>query len=73
MAWIDSMRLRRRADQARAIGWINLLVTAIISVVNASDGLSVLVAGAIWAAMVMAATHGAGWMLDKRADRVVGR
>ena len=71
MAWIDSMRLRRRADKVRAVGWINLLVSIILSVVHASDGLAVLAVAVAWAAAVMAATHAAGWMIDKHADRVV--
>ena len=37
MAWIDSMRLRRRADKIRAVGWINLLVTIIVSLTHASE------------------------------------
>jgi hypothetical protein len=73
MAWIDSMRLRRRADKLRAIGWINLLPTLVLSLTHASDGLQVLVAGVIWAALVMVLTHGGAWALDKHADRVVTR
>jgi hypothetical protein len=73
MAWIDSMRLRRRADKLRAIGWINLLLTVVLSLVHVSDGIQVLTAGVIWAALVMALTHGAAWALDKRAERVVTR
>ena len=74
MAWIDSMRLRRRADKVRAIGWGNLFLTIVLSVLHASDdGMAVLAFGVLWAAGVMALTHGAGWMLDKQADRVVRR
>ena len=73
MAWIDSMRLRRRADQIRAVGWVNLLLTLVIAIVYVSDGVQVLVAGVIWAALIMGLTHAAGWALDKRADRVVTR
>ncbi len=32
-----------------------------------------LAAAAAWAAMVMAATYGAAWAIDKHADRVVRR
>ena len=65
------MRLRRRADKVRAVGWINLLIAIILSVVHASDGFGVVALAMAWAAGVMALTHGAGWMIDKRADRVV--
>ena len=73
MAWIDSMRLRRRADKVRSIGWGNLVLTVVLSVFHASDGMSVLAFAILWAAGVMGLTHGAGWMLDKQADRVVRR
>ena len=73
MAWVDSMRLRRRADKIRAIGWGHLLLTIVLSVLHAGDGLSVLAFAILWAAGVMALTHGAGWMLDKQAVRVVRR
>jgi len=73
MAWIDSMRLRRRADKLRALGWINLLLTVVVSLVHVSDGIQVIAAGAIWAALVMASTHVAAWALDKHAERVVTR
>jgi hypothetical protein len=73
MAWIDSMRLRRRADKLRALGWINLLLTVVVSLVHISDGVQVIAAGVIWAALIIASTHGAAWALDKRAERVVTR
>ena len=71
MAWVDSMRLRRRADKLRAVGWINLVITVIVSVLHASEGLAVLALACAWAAIVMGVTHGAAWMIDKHADRVV--
>ena len=73
MAWVDSMRLRRRADIIRAVGWVNLLFTIVVSVVYASDGAAVLAVAVAWAAAVMAVTHGAGWMIDRHAERVVLR
>ena len=73
MAWVDSMRLRRRADKVRAVGWINLFMTIVWSVLHASDGITTFAVGFIWAAAVMAATHVAGWMIDKHAERVVRR
>ena len=73
MAWIDSMRLRRRADKVRAIGWGNLILTVVLSLFHAGDGMSVLAFAVLWVAGVMALTQGAGWMLDKQADRVVRR
>ena len=71
MAWVDSMRLRRRADLLRRLGWVNLFLTVIWLVVHASDGLPVFALGFIWAAGVLGVTYGIGWALDKRADRVV--
>jgi len=71
MAWIDSMRLRRRADKIRAVGWINLVISIIVSGLHASEGLGVFAVAGAWAAAVMGVTHAAGWMIDKHADRVV--
>ena len=73
MAWVDSMRLRRRADKIRAVGWVNLLLTLVIAITHVSEGIQVLVAGFIWATLIMGLTHGAAWALDRRADRVVTR
>ena len=56
---------RRRVGQSSA--------TLVIAIVHVSDGVQVLVAGVIWAALIMGLTHAAGWALDKRADRVVTR
>ena len=73
MAWIDSMRFRRRADKVRAAGWINLLVTVIVAGVHLPEGFDVLAVASIWAALVMALTHGFAWALDRHAERVVRR
>jgi hypothetical protein len=71
MAWVDCMRLRRRADKVRGLGWLNLLVSVIGSI-TALDS-AVLAIAALWAASVMAITYAIAWMIDKRADRVVTR
>lgn len=73
MAWVDSMRLRRRADKVRAVGWVNLLLAVVWSVIHASDGMAVLGFGVAWAAVILALTHAIAWMVDKHADRVVRR
>ena len=73
MAWIDSMRLKGRADRIRAVGWVNLLLSLILAVVQASDGAEVLALAVTWAAAVMGLTHGAAWMIDRHAERVVRR
>lgn len=73
MAWTDSIRFRRRADKVRAAGWINLLLTLIVAAVHLGDGFDVLAAGALWAALVMAITYGLAWVIDRHAERVVGR
>ena len=73
MAWVDSMRLRRRADKLRAVGWINLLLSILLCLVYAGEGVHVLVTAAAWGVGVMGLTHGAAWAIDKHADRVVRR
>ena len=73
MSWWDSMKLRRRADKARAVGWINLAITGFVCAAAASEGLAVFVLGGAWAAMVMGIAYGAAHLIDKRADRVIGR
>lgn len=71
MSWWDSMNLRRRADKTRFIGWINLAVTCVVCIALA-DGVA-FIAGRFWAAAVMVITYGAAHLIDKRAERVVGR
>lgn len=73
MAWVDSMRFRRRADKVRAAGWINLLVTLIVAGAHLPEGFDALAAGSGWAALVMAVTYGLAWVLDRHAERVVRR
>ena len=73
MAWIDSMRLRRKADIVRAVGWVNLFVCIVWSLVHVSDGLAMLAVTGAWAAAVMALAYGIAYVIDRRADRVVGR
>lgn len=73
MAWVDSMRLRRKADIVRALGWVNLFASLLWSLVHVSEGLAVLGVLGAWAVAVMALTHGIAWIIDRRADRVVTR
>ena len=73
MAWVDSMRLRRRADKVRAVGWVNLFFAVIWSAIHGSDGIAVLALAGVWAAAILALTYGIAWIIDKRADRVVTR
>ena len=73
MAWIDSMRLRRKADIVRAAGWVNLFVSIIWILVHSSDGLITLGLIALWAGALLATTQGIAWMIDRHADRVVRR
>lgn len=67
------MRLRRRADGIRAVGWGNLVLTIVLCVVYAAEGAAVLAVVIAWGAAVMAGTHAAGWMIDRHAERVVRR
>ena len=73
MAWVDTMRLRRRADKIRTLGWINLLLSVAWSVIHASDGFAMMALAALWSAVVMGVTYGIAWFVDKHADRVVRR
>lgn len=50
---------------------VNLLLTLIGSLAHAGDGCMCSPPGFGWAALVMALTLGAAWIIDKRADRVV--
>lgn len=73
MAWVDSMRLRRKAGVVRSLGWINLAVTVVWSFVNAAEGLDAMGIFVAWATLVMAITHGVAWMIDRHAEHVVTR
>ena len=73
MAWVDTMRLRRRADKVRAVGWVNLLFTAVCYFVQAAEGAALLALAGLWSAGVMALTYGIAWGIDKHAERVVRR
>ncbi|HYC48488.1 MAG TPA: hypothetical protein VED01_23695 [Burkholderiales bacterium] len=73
MAWVDSMRLRRRADGIRMVGWINLLLSVAWAVVHASDGLGMMALSGAWAALVLALVYGVAWVIDKHAEKVVRR
>ena len=73
MAWVDSMRLRRKADIVRALGWFNLVASVVWGFLHTSEGLGVLALCALWVAAVMGITHGVAWVIDRRAERVVRR
>ena len=73
MSWIDSMRLRRKADIVRWVGWINLFLSVGASLIYVSEGLATLAALGLWALAVLAVTHGIAWMIDRHAERVVRR
>jgi hypothetical protein len=66
------MRLRRKADHVRTAGWLNLLATITFVVFHSADAAEIILPASIWAAAVMALSYGVGWMIDRRADRVVG-
>jgi hypothetical protein len=72
MSWVDAMRLRRKADHVRAAGWVNLVVTITYVVFHSGDASEIILPASVWAAFIMALTHGIGWIIDRRADRVVG-
>jgi hypothetical protein len=72
MSWVDSMRLRRKADHVRAAGWFNLVATITFVVFYGSEAAEIMLAAFLWAALVMALAYAFGWVIDKRAERVVG-
>ena len=63
------MRLRRRADAVRAIGWINLGGALLITGIQ-QDAWSLMF---VWAVAAMGLTHALAHLVDKRAERVIGR
>jgi hypothetical protein len=66
------MRLRRTANHIRSVGWLNLVVTIAFVIVYASEAAEIILAASLWAALIMALAYAFGWVIDKRADRVVG-
>jgi hypothetical protein len=72
MSWVDAMRLRRKADHVRAAGWFNLLATITFVVFHSSEAAEIILPASLWAALVIAVSYGLGWIIDRRADRVVG-
>ena len=73
MAWVDAMRLRRKADIVRAIGWVNLIACVLWALLHLSEGLALLAVLGVWTVAVMAVTHGVAWIIDRRAEHVVRR
>ena len=63
------MRLRRRADLVRGVGWVNLMVALILAALDSESWLALLIA----AAGIMCVMYGLAYLLDRRADHVVGR
>ena len=73
MAWIHSQRLRGTADKVRAIGWVNAFISAGWAVIHSTEGSLGLLWVVAWGVAVMALSYGVAWIIDRRADRVVGR
>ncbi len=73
MSWATCMKYRRTAENVRLVGWANLALTVVVSMINMSDGLGVYALGSVWAATVMVVTHALAWAIDRHAERVVGR
>jgi len=69
MSWVDTMRLRRRADQVRAAGWGVLAISLLACGVDFDDA-PVLVA---MAAGALALSYSLAHMFDRQADRVIAR
>lgn len=73
MSWADCMRLKRRADRVRMVGWVNFGITVLVAAVETSEGWVVLAVSGAWVAVVLALTHGMAWLIDRHADSIVRR
>lgn len=73
MSWKDATRLRGIADKVRALGWINVFITFAWCVLHSSDGVPVLLIVLGWGATGMGVTYSVAFLIDRRANRVVGR
>ena len=69
MSWVDSMRLRQRADKVRAVGWVNFALSTTVAVVQ--HELWALLA--LWAGGALGTAYGLAHSLERKADRVVTR
>ena len=69
MSWVDAMRLRRRADHVRVIGWVNAIAAGVLAITTHDAWVLAL----FWAASIMAVCYSVAHVVDKRAERVVRR
>jgi len=72
------MRLLKWARWIRRVGYAVLPIAIFIGAAASSGeppgaGLPLLVAGAAIGALVVAITEAVGWMLEKQADRTIGK
>ena len=78
MSWRDSQRLIRRAQFIRRSGWavfglLVLIVAAEAAAGERSGGLLMTTVAGLAGAAILALSHGVAWLMDRRAERVVGR
>ena len=78
MSWRDSQRLIGRAQFIRRSGWtlfglLVLVVTADATAGSGGGGLLMTALAGIAGAAILAVSHGIAWLMDRRAERVVGR
>jgi disulfide bond formation protein DsbB len=73
MSWVDCMRLRRFAASVRAVGWINCLISIVLSLVHATEHWDVLIVGTLWATTGFGLAYGTAWLIDRHAEKIVGR
>jgi hypothetical protein len=78
MSWRDSQRLIARGRTVRRSGWaaFGLLVLVVAADAVLGDprgGLTVTLLAGITGAVILAVSHGVAWLLDRRAERVVGK
>lgn len=78
MSWRDSQRLIARGRTIRRSGWaafglIVLVVAADAAVGDPRSGLTLTSLAGITGAAILAVSHAVAWLLDRRAERVVGK
>ena len=78
MSWRDSQRLIARSRTVRRSGWaafilLVLVVAADATVGEPGDGLFVTILGAAVGVAILGVSHGVAWLMDRHAERIVGR
>ncbi len=73
MSWADTMRYRRWASNVRLVGWVSIPLILVLHALAESEGLESSLLAFCWSLIVMSATHLSAAILDRKAERVIGR